>query len=45
MQRVIFSTGTIVLVVMAVFVWSRTALVSVQAGKVISISPTDTMRT
>ena len=43
MRKLMFSIGAIVIAAAAIFVWSRTALVSVQAEEVVSMSPTDMM--
>lgn len=42
-KRLLFSFGAIVLGAIAVFVWSHTALVSVQAVEAGAISPTEMM--
>ena len=43
MRKLMFSIGAIVIAAAAIFVWSRTALVPVQAEEVVSMSPTDMM--
>ena len=43
MRKLMFSIGAIVIAAAAIFVWSQTALVSVQAEEVVSMSPTDMM--
>ena len=44
MRKLMFSIGAIVIAAAAIFVWSQTALVSVQAEEVVSMSPTDMMQ-
>jgi hypothetical protein len=43
MQKLMFMTGVTVIVCVAIFAWSHSAVVPVQARSALSINPTDMM--